>query len=136
MLRLRSLLSAFSSDNTSPPEPFGYKMGWIAVRSTDMKAVAASIPLRSQSPASWHDGLAAAYKSSASTHDDTVFIAPPINVWICIVGWWAMGTSEKDSVRWTTKTVSGLSARFSEAHGYATYRIIDYHHWIMAKQGQ
>ncbi len=34
------------------------------------------------------------------------------------------------------KVVAELSSRFSEAQGYATHRVVEYHHWIMAKHGQ
>jgi hypothetical protein len=141
MFRLRPLLSSFVADSTSPPEPFGYKMGWIAVWSTDVKAVAASIPLRSQSSASWHDGIAAAYKSAAARNDDTLFIAPPIDGWICLIGWWAAGADSKCAdgrieVETASTRVADLSSRFGAAQGYATHRVVEYHHWIRAEQGR
>jgi len=114
----------------SPPVPFGFKTGWIAVRSTDLKAVAESLPIRSQTSADWRDGI------EAANDVGSVFITPPVNGWICIVGEWAAGTGERRSVESIAKTVSELSSRFGEAHGYATHRIIEYHHWIMAKQGR
>ena len=40
------------------------------------------------------------------------------------------------SVEAVTKIVADLSSRFGEAHGYATHRVVEYHHWIVAKRGQ
>ena len=125
-----SLLSRFLDSKPTPPLPFGFKTGWISVRTTDMKAVAKSLPLRSERAANWKHGIEAAYEG------DTVFITPPVNGWICVVGEWAAGMGDRRSVESVARTVSGLSSRFGEAHGYATHRVIEYHHWIMAKQGR
>jgi hypothetical protein len=125
MARLFSFLSA----KPTPPEPFGFKTGWIAVRSADPQAIARALPIRSQTAANWHDGIEAAYKCGS------VFITPPINGWICIVGDWVAGTGEQPSLGSISKLVADLSSRFGEAHGYATHRVIEYHHWIMAKDG-
>src|ERR1051326_4653663 len=131
MSNFRFLFSPFFEGKLSPPEPFGFKMGWIAVRSTDPKPVAESLPIKSQRPASWHDAIDAAYTGS-----DVVFITTPITAWVCIVGEWTLGTGERQSLEAIAKIVSDLSSRFGEAHGYATYRTAEYHHWILAKQGQ
>jgi hypothetical protein len=47
-----------------------------------------------------------------------------------------MGSAEFDPVEQISKRVAELSAKFGEAHGYATHRVVEYHHWIMAKDGQ
>lgn len=125
-----SLIQAISGDKPSAPEPFGYKTGWIAVRSTDPEAVAAALPFRSRTAANWHNGIDAAYKGGA------VFVSPAVGGWVCIIGEWAAGTGERSSVQAVARTVAELSSRFGEAHGYATQRVVEYHHWIMAKHGE
>jgi Domain of unknown function (DUF4395) len=130
MQDFQALFSPFFGSKSTPPVPFGFKTGWLAVRSTDLKAVVESLPFRFQTAAGWQDGIEAAYKGGS------VFITPPVNGWICIVGEWVGGTGERSSVESIAKTVSELSSRFGEAHGYATHRVIEYHHWIMAKQGR
>lgn len=144
MRNFRSLFSPLFASAPTPPEPFGFKIGWIAVRSTDIRAVAESLPIRSQSPANWHDGIETAYRGGS------VFITPPVNGWISIVGDWAMGTEERRpvlsvsvqsevthrSVEMIARIVADLSAKFDEAQGYATHRVTEYHHWILAKQGR
>jgi hypothetical protein len=127
--RLRSLLSR-SDPTPTPPVPFGYKTGWIAVPSTDPKAVADVLPFRQRTPATWQDGIEAAFKGGS------VFITPPIKGWILVVGDWAMGTGEPDSIDEVAKRVAELSARFEEAQGFATHRVVEYHHWMLAKRGQ
>src|ERR1700731_4197105 len=115
---MAGILRSFFDDKLTPPEPFGFKIGWIAVRSTDLKAVADSLPVRSRTAASWYSGIQAAYKGGS------VFITPSINGWICIVGDWSAGTGERRSVESIAKIVSDLSSRFGEAQGFATHRVI------------
>ncbi|HYZ86838.1 MAG TPA: hypothetical protein VE621_20650 [Bryobacteraceae bacterium] len=144
MPNFRSLLSPFFDAKPTPPEPFGFKTGWIAVRTSDLKAVTESLPIRSHTAANWPDGLAAAYKGGA------IFITPPVNGWICVLGDWPMGIGRRrsissvsvpsgitrQSVEAVSKIVADLSSRFGEAHGYAKHRVVEYHHWILAKQGR
>jgi hypothetical protein len=129
---LSSYAQTAVADSTggSRPVPFGFKIGWIAVRSTDIKAVADSVPGRSRIVAGWRDGIDAAYEGSS------VFVTPPVNGWVCIVGEWAAGLGDRRSVESIAKTVAELSTRFGEAHGYATHRIVEYHHWILARGGR
>lgn len=47
-----------------------------------------------------------------------------------------MGTGEADSVDVISRRVAELIFRFGEAQGYATHRVVEYHHWILAKEGQ
>ncbi len=122
--------SPVSEGKPTPPEPFGFKTGWIVVRSTDQKAVAAAIPFAVQTSASWKDGIDAAYKGGV------VFITPPVNGWIAIVGEWALGNGDKQSIESLTKTVSELSSQFGEAQGFGSHRVVEYHHWILARQGR
>jgi len=80
---------------------------------------------------SWEQGIVSAYKENV----DDVFIAPPVSGWTLVVGWWAAGEGDRRSVRTVEKIVVNLSSRFSEAQGFATHRIVEYHHWILARDG-
>lgn len=130
MSNLLSKLSNIFQDKPSTPVPFGYKMGWIVVRSTDPDAVAAELPARSRKVANWSTGIDATYRGGAA------FVSPPIGGWICIVGEISMGVGEAKSVRGIAELVTNLSTRFGEAQGFATNRIVEYHHWILARQGK
>ena len=127
---IRTLFSSPFNDKPSGPEPFGYNIGWMVVRSTDPGAVVSALPIRLKNAADWHTGINAAYKGGS------IFVSPPVGGWVCIIGEWAMGTGERDSVQAVAKIVGDLSGRFGEAQGYATNRVIEYHHWILAKHGQ
>ena len=129
--RFQFLFSSVFDSKPTPPVPFGFKNGWIAVRSTDTKAVAESLSTRSQRPANWRDGIDAAYRGG-----DSIFIGPPVSGWVCVVGEWSAGTGNRRSVESIMKTVADLSSPFGEAHGYASHRVIEYHHWIRAEKGR
>jgi hypothetical protein len=108
------------------PIPFGYKMTWYAVRSTDPSAVARAIGLRDAHAASWERGIASAYGSD-------VFVAPPVRGWVLIAGF-ELGPT------WGTKTPSwkeliALSSAFGEAQAFSTHRVVDMHVWAKAIDG-
>ncbi len=119
----------FTSKPT-PPEPFGFKMGWIAVRSQDPRILTGLLPVRAQTPASWRKGIEAAYKGEA------VFVTPPVWGWTCLVGYWAGGFEERNAAEVVQQRIVELSARCGEAQGFATHRVSEYHHWMLAKDGK
>lgn len=125
-------LSALFAPQQKPegPVPFGYKMGWIAVKSTSTSKVASSVGLRSPRSANWREGIDAAYNNGL------VFVAPPVSGWVCIVGEPTMHKNGNPSVEAISKGVESLSSTFGEAQGFASHRVIEYHHWILAKEGR
>jgi hypothetical protein len=60
------------------PVSFGYKIGWLAVREQPPEAVAAAVGMTDPVPATWDDGVAAAY-------DGSVFATPPVKGWTLVV---------------------------------------------------
>jgi hypothetical protein len=125
-------LSALLAPQQKPdgPIPFGYKMGWIAVRSTSTAEVAASAGMRSLRSASWKEGIDAAYNNGR------VFVTPPVKGWVCIIGEPMMQRNGYSSVEAISKLVASLSTKFSDAQGFASHRVIEYHHWMLARKGQ
>jgi hypothetical protein len=113
-------------------EPFGYNMGWFAVRNADIHKISAVLRLKGIQKKSWTEGIQTVYADHISA---TVFVTPALKGWTFIVGMWASGTGEADSVRNIQNLIIDLSARFDEAHAYATCRAIEYHHWMMARKG-
>jgi hypothetical protein len=114
----------------SAPETFGYKMGGIVVRSGDVGAVAAAAGVRSQRQAGWRERVEAAYGGKAA------FVSPPVGDWVCLIGQWAMGTGELAGLEGVAGVVASLSSQFGEAQGFATHRVVEYHHWIAARGGR
>lgn len=106
-------------------------MGWIAVKRATSADVASFLKIKNLRSASWVEGVEAAYNSG----DDAVFVTPQIRGWILVVGRWAIGAGDRRSVDAIGQLLGQLSSKFGEAQGFATHRIIEYHHWILAING-
>jgi hypothetical protein len=116
----------------TPPEPFGYKQGWLAVRAEDSSTVAAALPFRLIRRAGWKEGVVAADKPLAGE----IFVTPPVNGWVLVVGVWASSWNGQEDEAELERQVAALSVRFGEAQFFGTQRVVEYHQWILAKEGQ
>jgi prophage tail gpP-like protein len=100
--------------------PFGYKTGWVAVRSESADHVAASLGLVDCREASWQEGVAAAYSKG-------VFVCPSVDGRILAMG---------EGVIAGGVDAAALSARIgSEVQVFKTHRVVDLHAWARAEEG-
>jgi hypothetical protein len=113
--------------------PFGYKMGWLAIRSTDKNLILAALGLTIIKEIIWDKGIDTIYSEGK---DNVIFITPAVNDWTFIIGLWALGTGEEDSVHNIENLITKLSTQFDEVQAFATHRVIEYHHWMLAQKGQ
>jgi hypothetical protein len=103
------------------PASFGPKTGWIAVRGVAAATVVAALGLRDARPASWDDGIEAAYQEG-------VFVGPPVDGWVLAVGFGIL-TGEVDPAE--------LSQRLdAQVQVFRTHRIIESHEWFLAHGGE
>jgi hypothetical protein len=113
------------------PVPFGYKMAWIALRTTDMAAVVAALGLRDSKPATWSEGLKRVYEYSAD-----VFVTPPLGSWILAVGFPLGSLSDKGMRLSIAPLLEGLSQGFGDAQYFCTHRVVGLHVWARAQHGR
>ena len=59
------------------PQPFGPRLGWLALDTTDTNAVVDAIALREAREVTWAEGIEEAYKS-------LVFVTPPLGDWTLV----------------------------------------------------
>ncbi len=111
------------------PEPFGYKMHWWAIRSTDRAAIVEALHLTNVCETTWKDGLDAAY--SHEYRNNHVFLTPSINGWTLIVH-----NVVYAGIREIEQGVVELSKRFDEVQAFETHRITESHSWVLAKRGE
>jgi len=88
------------------PVPFGYKIGWIAVKSTSTAEVASSVGIRSPRSAGRQEGIDAAYNNALA------FVTPPISGWVCIVEEPTMHRNGNPAIEAISKAVVSLSSNF------------------------
>jgi hypothetical protein len=112
----------------TPPEPFGYKTAWFAVRSEDMNAVAKAIGLESPEQVNWQYGVFHAYEYN----DYQIFVAPPVKGWVLALGtpvvWEADDHAHERTVR--------LSKQFGETQLFASVRTSSAYLWARAVNGK
>ena len=111
----------------TPPEPFGYKTSWFAVRSTDTSAVVAALELHSPEPAGWEYGVYQAYNQD----EYCVFVTPPVGPWTLALG--VPVVWEADD--FATERRVGLSRVFGEAQLFSSVRTSDVYEWAQALEG-
>jgi hypothetical protein len=122
--------------STTPdrPCPFGYRMGWIAVRTRDTSAVVAALGLVDAQRANWGNGIGSVYDDKlGQTH---VFVSPPVNGWTFVVGLplpHPVGPAFADKCM---PLLTGLSLRFVEVQYYLAYPPIDLFAWVRIIDGK
>ena len=109
------------------PHPFlsHRPMSWLAVRSRNLRAVQAALRLTNPKPCTWTECLAGEQK---------LFIAPPVNGWILIVG---TGLPDPcDDVDACFLFLLDLSRQLGQVQFFLANRILGHHAWVRAESGR
>jgi hypothetical protein len=109
------------------PVPFGPKMAWLALETTDTEAVATALGLREAQAATWAEGIDAAQQSS-------VFVTPPLADWTLAVGTALFPPDRAEA--FVKPLLERLSRQFGDAQYFCTHRDAELHIWARARQGQ
>ena len=110
-----------------PPEPFGYKTAWFAIRSKDRDAVAKALELHASQEVNWQYGVHHGYEYN----EYLIFVAPAVNGWVL-----AMGTPVLFEIDdYATERITELSREFGEAQCFGSVRTSNCYTWARAKDG-
>jgi hypothetical protein len=109
------------------PVPFGPRMAWLALDTTDTEAVATALGLRGGRAAPWTEGIDAAYQAS-------VYVTPPLADWTLAVGAALFPPDRAEA--FVKPLVERLSRQFGEAQYFCTHRVVELHVWARARQGR
>jgi hypothetical protein len=109
------------------PVPFGPKMTWLALDTTDTEAVATALGLQGARAATWAEGIHAAHHAS-------VFVTPPLADWTLAV---STGLFPPDRAEAFVKPLlERLSRQFGDAQYFCTHRDVGLHMWARARKGR
>jgi hypothetical protein len=127
------------SFNRTPddPQPFGFKINWLALRTPDPGAVVDALELREATPANWESGLAAVYDSKRD--DAWVFVSPPVGGWVLAVSVslpYPTEESHHDIGKKFDVLFSRLMKRFDDVQFYGSHRVVDFVAWARALNGK
>jgi hypothetical protein len=116
------------------PLPFGTGMSWLAVKTTDVQALAATLGVTELRAANWNSGIGAIYDSALA--DTYVFISPPTGGWTLVAGVALPLPAGGSFVDKATPLLTKLSKSFSAAQYFASFPIIDFFAWARFERGR
>jgi len=117
-----SSLSSFVVPQTAIVQRPG---AWLAVRSRNVHAVQAALDLHNPQPCTWAEGLAG---------EQRLFIAPPVNGWILIVG--SELPDPAEDVDACFRFLVNLSRKIGHVQFFSANRVLGHHAWIQAASGR
>jgi hypothetical protein len=121
------------------PESFGYKIGWLCIKTSDSEGVAKSLGLTAVKPSTWKDGVHSVYGEKRYPYQ-LIFVTPPLDGWTFAVGSWVAEvggeTDPHQDIAKLEQLAKRLSTEFDEAQAFVSERAIDYHVWILAREGK
>lgn len=117
-----------------PPQPFGYKMAWLAIRTRDTGAVIEQLGLSEAGVANWSSGLGTVYDTALGAGH--VFVSPPVNGWTLVAGHALPSPLSRRFVDKSIPLLHDLSNRFVEVQYFASYPHIDFFAWARVIDGR
>ena len=114
------------SPNADQPIPFGWGMGWFAVRSGDPQQIARELRLQKIHVSNWEEGL------KAAMGPESVFLSPEVSGWSFIVGNALPSGPQEECLT----LLADLSRAFEEAQYFGTEDVTEFHAWAKASNGR
>lgn len=109
------------------PVAFGYKMAWLAIRTSETQAVVAALDLVAPATANWNSGIGTVYDDKFG--EKRVFVSPPVDGWTFVVGLALPHPMSAGFVDKWTPMMTALATEFGTAQYYFTYPLIDFYAW-------
>jgi len=116
------------------PRPFGYRMGWLAIRTRDTERVIERLGLTGTVTSNWDNGLGTIY--SETEGEGGVFVTPPVNGWTFVVGLALPQPLGKGFVDKTIPLLLDLGSHFIEVQYYLAYPALDCFAWARVIDGR
>jgi hypothetical protein len=122
--------------NAAPdrPCPFGYRMGWLAIRTRDTRGVVHALGLLRPEAVNWSGGIGSVYDHNLG--ESRVFVTPPVNGWTFVVGLGLPHPLGPAFVDKFTPFVADLGARFIEVQYFLAYPPLDLFAWARVIDGR
>jgi hypothetical protein len=98
---------------------------WLAIKTRSSYSVQSALGLHNAKPCSWSQGLAG---------EEKLFIAPPVNGWVLVMGSGLPDPS--DDVDVSFRFLLELSRRVGQVQFFSVSRVLHYHAWVKADKGR
>lgn len=116
------------------PRAFGYRMGWLAIRTRDTERVVERLGLADAVQANWDNGLGIVYSDSEGSN--RVFVSPPVNGWTFVIGLALPQPLGKIFADKTVPLLLDLGSQFIEVQYYLAYPALDCFAWARVIDGK
>lgn len=116
------------------PVAFGYKMAWLAIRTSETQAVVAALDLVAPSQANWNSGIGTVYDDTYG--EKRLFVTPPVGGWTFVVGLALPHPVSAAFVDKWTPMMTALADRFGDVQYFFTYPLIDFYGWAKYSGGK
>jgi hypothetical protein len=116
------------------PQPFGYRMSWLAVRTRDTGGVVEALGLAEPESANWASGLGTVYDAKFGAQ--RVFVSPPVNGWTLVASNALPHPASRRFIDKSMPLLMVLSERFVEVQYFASYPQLDFFAWARVIDGR
>src|SRR2546421_570198 len=117
----------FRGDRLFQSSVFQCPNRWVAIKSANLQAVQAALGLHNPTPCSWADGM-------ARVGDQKLFVSPPVNGWVLVVGPLLPEPSEDVDVCF--RFLQRLSRELGEVQFFSVNRAVGHHAWARFENGR
>ncbi|PYM15373.1 MAG: hypothetical protein DME18_04455 [Verrucomicrobia bacterium] len=100
---------------------------WVAIQSANPQAVQAALGLHNPTPCSWTDGM-------ARVSDQKLFISPPVDGWILVVG--VLLPEPGEDVDVCFRFLQRLSRELGEVQYFSVNHAVGHHAWARFERGR
>jgi hypothetical protein len=100
---------------------------WLAVKSGNLQVVQSALGLHNPTPCSWTDGM-------ARVGDQKLFVSPPVNGWILVVG--SLLPEPGEDVDVCFRFLQRLSRELGEVQFFSVNRAVGHHAWARFETGR
>src|ERR1051326_9176482 len=100
---------------------------WLAVKSNNPQAVQRTLGLHNPTPCSWTEGM-------ARVGDQKLFISPPVNGWVLVVG--SLLPDSTEDVDACFRFLHRLSRELGEVQFFSFNRSVGHHAWARFEKGR
>ncbi|MFC4777349.1 hypothetical protein ACFO9Q_11195 [Paenibacillus sp. GCM10023252] len=107
------------------PVPFGYKVQWLAIQTSDTEHVVRQLELHNVQAANWSSGINSAY-------DGMVFVSPPVHGWTLVVST-SIPDASNDGL---DALLNRIAANYESAQYFGSHRVVEYHAWVKIEKGK
>jgi hypothetical protein len=107
--------------------PGDYPCRWLAIKTRQPTAVLEALQITKATPCSWEEGL-------ARTFDRKLFVSPPVNGWIVVLGSALPDPAEDIDVCF--RFLTQLSRKLGHVQFYNLNRTLSHHAWAVLDKGE